>query len=65
MLRLEILNQVEQIMGFVPGFIYEMDDDKLEEFWGTTSWYMSDTGLSAREKALVGFGAASALHCPY
>jgi AhpD family alkylhydroperoxidase len=33
--------------------------------WGMTSWFMTDTKLSAKEKALVALGAATANHCPY
>jgi hypothetical protein len=29
------------------------------------AWVLSDTKLSARDKALVSFGAAGAVHCPY
>jgi AhpD family alkylhydroperoxidase len=28
-------------------------------------WFMSDSKLTARDKALVAFGAAAATHCPY
>ena len=33
--------------------------------WGLIAWILSDTALSARDKALVAFGAAEAVHCPY
>ena len=37
----------------------------LEQYWTTLSWVLGDTKLTARDKALVAFGAASALHCGY
>lgn len=65
MKRQEILNQVKQTLGSVPGWMEGMPDAVLDQYWATTSWLMSDTGLSARDKALVAYGAASAIHCPY
>jgi len=63
--RNETLGQVEQQLGMVPGFIKGMPDMVLEQYWKTLSWVLSDTGLSARDKALVALGAATAIHCPY
>lgn len=65
MTRQEIIEQVEQNFGFVPGWISEMPDTVLDQYWATLSWVLSDTKLAARDKALVAFGAASAIHCPY
>jgi len=63
--RQEIIEQVEQAFGFVPGWMSEMPDTVLDQYWATISWVLSDTKLVARDKALVAFGAASAIHCPY
>jgi hypothetical protein len=65
MTRQEIYNQIKQAMGSVPGWMEGMPDSVLDQYWATTKWLMTDTGLSARDKALVAFGAASAVHCPY
>jgi hypothetical protein len=65
MARKEILDQITQSFGFVPGLMAQMPDAVLEQYWTTLSWVLADTKLTARDKALVAFGAASALHCGY
>lgn len=65
MARQEILEQVKQALGSVPGWIDGMPDAILEQTWSLLSWLLSDSKLSARDKALVAFGAASAIHCEY
>jgi hypothetical protein len=63
--RQEILDQFAQNFGLVPDVVSEMPDAVLEQYTNTLYWVLSDTTLSARDKALVAFGAASAIHCPY
>jgi hypothetical protein len=63
--RKEILDQVEQNFGLVPDFMADMPEAVLEQYWTTLNWVMSDTLLSGRDKALVAFGAATAIHCGY
>lgn len=65
MKRKEILDQITDAMGMVPEWLGGMPDAQLEHVWALQSWFMSDTKLSARDKALVAFGAAAANHCPY
>jgi alkylhydroperoxidase/carboxymuconolactone decarboxylase family protein YurZ len=65
MARQAILDQITQSFGFVPGLMEQMPDAVLEQYWTTLSWVLGDTKLTARDKALVAFGAASALHCGY
>jgi hypothetical protein len=65
MARQEILDQITQSFGFVPGLMAQMPDAVLEQYWTTLSWVLGDTKLPARDKALVAFGAASAIHCGY
>lgn len=65
MARQEILNQITKTMGAVPGWLGGLPDTQLEHVWGLTSWFLSDTKLTARDKALVAFGAAAATHCEY
>ena len=33
--------------------------------WGLTAWFLSDSKLTARDKALVAFGASAAGRCQY
>jgi len=65
MRREEILEQIKKTMGTVPDWLKNLADPQLEHIWGLTAWFMSDSRLSARDKALVAFGAAAATHCPY
>jgi hypothetical protein len=65
MARQQILEQITQNFGFVPGLLDQMPDAVLEQYWATLSWVLGDTQLTARDKALVAFGAASAIHCGY
>jgi hypothetical protein len=65
MARQEILDNFEQNFGLVPDFLGEMPEPILEQYYNTLNWVTSDTTLSARDKALVAFGAASAIHCAY
>jgi hypothetical protein len=65
MSRQEILDQIEQAFGFVPGYLVSASDHILEKWWSELAWHQSDSALSARDKALVSFGAAAAIHCEY
>ncbi len=65
MTRHEILDQIEGAFGFVPGLMDGMPDAVLEQYWKTLGWVLSDTALAGRDKALVAFGAAAAIHCAY
>jgi hypothetical protein len=65
MTRQEIYEQISQTLGAVPGWLDGLPDSQLEHQWSLTAWFLSDSELSARDKALVAFGAAGAVHCPY
>jgi len=65
MSRQEILEQVKQAFGFVPGFFEKGPDIVLEQWWTGLGWLQSDSAISARDKVLVAFGAAAAAHCEY
>ena len=65
MTRQEILDQISQTLGGVPGWLDGLPDSQLEHQWGLTAWFLSDSKLTARDKALVAFGAAAAGRCQY
>ena len=65
MTRQEILNEISQGFGAVPGWVSDLPDNQLEDIWGFIKWEQTDTKLTAREKLLVAFGAAGGTHCPY
>jgi AhpD family alkylhydroperoxidase len=63
--RQEIYGQIEQAFGFVPGWWDGAPDAVLEQWWTLFGWLSADTALSARDKVLIAFGAAAAVHCEY
>ena len=65
MTRQDILDHITQTLGLVPEWLSGLPDPQLEHEWGRIAWLLSDSALSARDKALVSFGAATAIHCPY
>lgn len=65
MTREEVRAQIAQTLGAVPGRLEGLPDPQLEHQWGLIAWLLSDSVLTAREKALVAFGAAAVAHCPY
>ena len=65
MARQDALDEIRQMLGDVPGWLSGLPDPQLEYQWGMVKWVLSDTELSARDKALVSFGTAAAVHCPY
>ena len=65
MARQDVLNEIQQTLGAVPEWLNAIPDPQLEHQWGLIAWLLADTRLSARDKALVAFGAAEAVHCPY
>ena len=65
MSRQEILSQIKQAFGLVPGYYDIAPDYVLEQWWAEIGWLNSDTALSAHDKVLIAFGAAAAIHCEY
>ena len=65
MSRQETLDEIEQTLGVVSEAFGKAPDVVLEQYWSLLTFYLSDTKISARDKALIGFGASSANHCEY
>lgn len=65
MAREDIYAEVRELLGDVPGWIDSMPDGLLEQNWRLITWTLGDSALTAQQKALVAFGAASAVRCPY
>ena len=65
MARQDILNEIEQAFGIVPDFFSDAPDAILEQWWALNIWLNGDSAISARDKALVSFGVAAAIHCKY
>ncbi len=65
MARQDTLDQISKALGAVPEWLNVLPDHLLEHQWSLLAWALGDSELSAKEKALVSFGAAAAVHCPY
>jgi AhpD family alkylhydroperoxidase len=66
MSRSDIEREIEQTLGQVPPFFKSMPDETLERQWADFKQFQfGDTVLSAREKQLIGYAVAAAIHCPY
>ncbi len=63
--REEILDEARESFGSVPQWLESMPESVLQQVWGSLRWSLEDTALSVRDKTLVAFGAASAIHCQY
>ena len=65
MARQDTLDQITVALGGVPGWLSSLPDSQLERQWALLAGSWSDSDLKARDKPLVSFGAAAAIHCPY
>ena len=65
MSRQAALDEITQMLGGVPTWVQQMPDDLLEHHWGVLRWFLGDSALSARDKALAAYGAAAANGCQY
>ncbi|MFA4966059.1 MAG: carboxymuconolactone decarboxylase family protein [Thermoleophilia bacterium] len=66
MSRQDIEKDIVATLGQVPGFFTTMPDNTLEREWAAfKEFQLGDTALTAREKQLIGYAVAAAIHCPY
>ncbi|APX95662.1 carboxymuconolactone decarboxylase family protein [Natronorubrum daqingense] len=66
MVSTEIQEEIEAYLGTVPSWIESLPEPAADHSWKLVrDLQLEETELSAREKALVGLGAASATQCPY
>jgi AhpD family alkylhydroperoxidase len=66
MSRSETENDIRQTLGQIPSFFESMPDATLENEWREFKVFqLTDTVLTAREKQLIGYAVAAAIHCPY
>ena len=64
--RRDVETEIEQTLGQVPEFFKQLPDEQFEREWETfKEFQLGDTELSAREKHLIGYAVAAAIHCPY
>jgi AhpD family alkylhydroperoxidase len=66
MSRSDTERDIIETLGQVPAFFASMPDETLEHEWAEFKRFqLEDTELTTREKELIGFGVAAAIHCPY
>jgi AhpD family alkylhydroperoxidase len=66
MSRRDLETEIEQTLGQVPEFFKQLPDEQFAREWETfKEFQLGDTELSAREKHLIGYAVAAAIHCPY
>ena len=66
MSRPDIEKDIIETLGQIPDFFASMPDRTLERSWAEfKEFQLDDTVLTAREKHLIGYAVASAIHCPY
>ena len=66
MSRKETESEIVETLGQIPDFFASMPDSTLERSWEEfKEFQLGDTVLTAREKHLIGYAVASAIHCPY
>ena len=62
----QTVQEMEETLGQVPGFMEIVAEPASDHSWGIfRDLTMGETELSPREKALVGVSAAAAMNCPY
>ncbi len=66
MSRSDVEAEIRETLGQIPSFFESMPDSTLENEWNEFKvLQLTDTKLSVREKQLIGYAVAAALHCPY
>jgi AhpD family alkylhydroperoxidase len=66
MSRSDTERDIRDTLGQVPSFFETMPDSTLENEWNEfKKFQLQDTELTVREKQLIGYAVAAAIHCPY
>ncbi len=66
MSRSDVESEIRQTLGQIPSFFESMPDSALENSWNDfKEFQLQDSALTVREKQLIGYAVAAAIHCPY
>lgn len=66
MSRSDVEADIRETLGQIPSFFETMPDSTLENEWREFKVFqLTDTELTVREKHLIGYAVAAAIHCPY
>ena len=64
--RQQVIDDVKETLGKVPGFLQSMTDDTLEYEWGLFKRFeLKETSIPPKYRELMGITAASVVHCWY
>lgn len=64
--RQEILNEVEETLGLVPGWVESQPEQALDGFWTLfRDYYLAETKIPNKYKELIGLGVSGATKCRY
>ncbi len=66
MKRQEIIDEIKETLGKVPGFIKNLPDDTLENEWGLFKRFeLQESAIPPKYRELMGLAAASVMRCWY
>ena len=65
MTKTEVLNDIRETFGMVPGFFESLPDEVIEEEWRLFKKEVTSTTLSGKFQNLIGLAVASAIRCRY
>ena len=64
--RQNVIDEIKETLGKVPGFLKEIPEDTLEYEWGLFKRFEAqETSIPPKYKELMGISVASILHCWY
>jgi AhpD family alkylhydroperoxidase len=64
--RQQVIDEIKETLGKVPGFIQSLPDETLEHEWGLFKRFeLEETSIPNKYKQLMGITAAATLHCWY
>ncbi len=63
--RKEVLNDIKETLGIVPGFLESLPDEVIDEEWRLFKKEMTSETVPAKYQHLIGLGVASAIRCQY
>ncbi len=63
--RINVLNDIRDTFGLVPGFFETLPDEVLEEEWGLFKKEISSNTIPSKYQHLIGLAVASAIRCQY
>lgn len=63
--RQEVLRDIKDTFGLVPGFFESLPDEVIAEEWGLFKKEITSDTIPSKYQHLIGLGVASAIRCGY